>query len=134
MTPATDVWTLAANWSNVSDERVEICDLFDGSTGTNFTQKEFAWGNTTYTWSVNVTDGETWINETYTYTTVSDASGADARYDMNNDGTVDVFDALLTWNKKAGDASYNNLYDVVATHGLIDVFDALNVWSHKSPT
>ena len=55
MTPVTDTWTLFASWTGVSTGRYEF---------TNFTDRrnDFLWGNTTYYWWVNATDGSAWVN------------------------------------------------------------------------
>jgi Beta-propeller repeat len=67
---------------------------------------DWIWGNTPYTWSVNVTDGEYWTNETYTYTT------GGSRYDVNNNNVVNFQDAGLVWVHRASLVPYDGLYDV----------------------
>jgi len=47
------------------------------------------WGNTTYTWSICMTEGVAWTNETYTYTT------GGSRYDVSNNDLVNFQDAGL---------------------------------------
>lgn len=124
MTPKIDQWTLLNSWSNQSTGRFEITNLTDWG-------NDFLWGNTTYTWSINVTDGSSWVNVTYTYTTTAQASGADARYDVNNDNDVDVFDLNSCWSHRDGEAPYDGIYDV-NNDNSIDVFDLNGIWSHRS--
>ncbi|MEA1877240.1 MAG: hypothetical protein U9N86_10285, partial [Bacteroidota bacterium] len=136
MTPTVDIWVEIVNWTNISNQRCTVIDIYNGATGSNFTLREFIWGNKTYNWSVNATDGNIWINKTYTYSTEQTVDGANARLDVNNDDTVDVFDALQSWNNRDGQSTYNGIYDVsVDIQGdspLIDVFDALLIWNRRS--
>ena len=126
MTPSVDVWTEAGTFTDVTNSRVEIENL-----STNFTMKEFLWGNTTYTWTINTTNSYYWINYTYTYTTKENASGANARYDVDNDNSVDVFDLNSVWSHRTGEAVHNDIYNVNADSD-IDVFDLNTVWAGRS--
>ena len=97
--------------------------------------KEFLWGNISYEWAVNVTNGTVWENRSYIYTTEQTVDSANARYDVNNDDTVDIFDCLYVWNNRDGEASYNGIYDVSdggVGNELIDVFDVMYIWNNKS--
>jgi len=88
---------------------------------------DWIWGNTTYTWSVNVTDGKEWTNQTYIYTTLG------SRYDVTNDNKVNYLDALTTWNYRTNNPSgypYDGLYDV-NDDDKINYFDALMVWANR---
>ena len=67
---------------------------------------DWIWGDTIYTWSVNVTDGTLWTNETYTYTT------GGSRYDISNNDLVNFQDAGLVWVHRTSEESYDGLYDV----------------------
>ena len=131
ITPVVDTWQLLSSWNTVDSGRYEVEDLstLNGTT-------EFIWGNTEYTWSVNITNGTSWNNETYTYTTNSIADRADARYDVNNDDMVDIQDALLAWTHRDGQSyEYDGLYDVAHVptgNGAIDIQDALFVWNNRS--
>ena len=126
MTPAAHTWTLAASWSGVDTGRYSIEDLT-----TNFTLKEFIWGNTTYTWSVNVSNATSWVNESYTFTTnATSGDGANARYDVDGDDDVDLFDALYTWNNREFQATYNGIYDF-SLNDRISVQDVLYVWNNR---
>jgi hypothetical protein len=86
---------------------------------------KWRWGDTTYYWYVNVTDGTVWVNETYSYTSGS------SRYDANTDYTVDVFDLSTTWANRAGIETYLGIYDVNAD-SIVDVFDLSAVWANRS--
>ena len=130
MTPTNTGFIKLAEWSGESSGRLEVKNL----NVINTTLKEFIWGNTTYNWTVNVTDGSTWINYSYWYTTKEFASGANARYDMVADDDVDVQDALLTWNNREGIAGYvyNGIYNVAGNDRDVDVQDALTVWNNRN--
>lgn len=126
LTPKTDNWTLLYNWSNDGIGYYSANELT-----TNNATTQFIWGNTEYTWSMNATDGSSWENRTFTYTTLSTASGADARDDVNNDNTVDVFDLNTDWSNRDGLTTYDGLYDVNSDKS-IDVFDLNTIWSNRS--
>lgn len=119
------VWQQAFNWPHGNTNRFEINNLYNGNFST-----QFIWGNTTYYWWVNVTDGVDWVNNSYWYNTIASAGGANARYDVNRDNAVDVFDLNKDWSKRAGQASYDNLYDV-NNDGTVDVFDLNTIWSNR---
>ena len=124
MTPASDTWTQVYFQDAVTNERVEFTTLSTFGVGT-----EFEWGNTTYNWSINLTDGSDWTNLTFDYTTQDVANGANARYDVSNNDDVDGQDCLYIWNNK--DGTYDGIYDV-NDNGDIDGQDVLFVWNNKS--
>jgi hypothetical protein len=70
------------------------------------TTNDWIWGNTIYTWSVNVTDRISWTNETYHFTT------GGSRYDVNNNDIVNFQDAGLVWVHRTSIMPYDGLYDV----------------------
>jgi Periplasmic copper-binding protein (NosD) len=88
------------------------------------TTNEWIWGNTIYKWSVNVTDGLIWTNETYTYTT----SGS--RYDVNNNDIVNFQDAGLVWVHRSSLVPYDSLYDV-NQDGQVNFQDAGLTWVNR---
>ncbi len=92
----TGVWTLL----NL------INDVGNGTYNFIPSGNDWIWGNTTYIWSVYVTDGVAWTNQTFYYTT----SGS--RYDVNNNDLVNFQDAGLTWVHRTSNAPYDGLYDV----------------------
>ena len=64
--------TMTATWrSNSSGSWETFAVNTSISTGTNITQtnSNFSDYNTTYYWSVNLTDGTNWVNDTYSFTT-----------------------------------------------------------------
>lgn len=124
MTPVTDTWTLFASWTGVSTGRCEVTDFtaFDN---------DFLWGNTTYRWSVNVTDGSSWMNRSYSYTTVELANGANSRYDVSNDNWVDGSDLLAAYSHRTGIVSHDGIYDV-NDDNWIDGSDLLAIYAHRS--
>ena len=85
---------------------------------------DWIWGNTTYTWSVNVTDGIFWTNRTFTFTT------GGSRYDVNNDCTVNFIDAGKVWVHRTSQASYDGLYDV-NQDGDVNFVDAGKTWVNR---
>lgn len=119
MTPyPNDVWTELYSWSGLSTSRVEVLGL-SSANGTT----EFIWGGTQYNWSVNVTDGSSWLNRTYYYNTTG------SRYDLDNDSAVFVGDLNTVWAKRS--ATYDNLYDP-DNDGAIFVGDLNTVWANRS--
>ncbi|MBN1280182.1 MAG: carboxypeptidase regulatory-like domain-containing protein [Candidatus Thermoplasmatota archaeon] len=87
-------------------------------------ENDWIWGNTTYRWSVNVTDGVSWTNKTYTYTT------AGARYDVNNNNIVNFQDAGLVWVHRTSSIPYDGLYDVNG-NGVVNFQDAGLTWVNR---
>lgn len=126
MTPyPTDPITEIYNWTGESTGRFEY---------TNFSSdfnNEFKWGNTEYTWYVNATNGTAWSNNTYTYTTIATANGADARLDVDNDNNVFVGDLNSVWASRTGQATYDGIYDV-DNDGNIFVGDLNTIWAGRS--
>ena len=118
MTPVTDTWTQFANWTGVSTQRYEF---------TNFTDmgNDWIWGNTSYQWTVNVTDGSTWLNTSYHYTTTG------SRYDVSNNGDVNVQDLSYTWGNRDGVKPYDGLYDV-NNNEVINVQDLSYIWNSRT--
>jgi len=118
MTPVTDTWTQFANWTNVSMQRCEF---------TNFTAmgNDWMWGNTSYQWSVNITNGSAWSNTSYSYNTTG------SRYDVSNNGVVNVQDLSYTWGNRDGEQPYDGLYDV-NDNGAINTQDLSYIWNNRT--
>lgn len=126
LTGTSHSWDLVNYWSSGGTARYEYTDFT-----TDFTNSEFFFGNTTYTWSVNATNGTTWSNNTYTYTTnTTTPGGANARYDVNNNVEVTIQDALYVWNNRLGEATYNRIYDI-SDNDEVTVQDVLYVWNGR---
>jgi len=87
-------------------------------------ENDWIWGNTTYTWSVNITDGLHCTNETYQYTTKG------SRYDVSNNDIVNFQDAGLVWIHRDGEADYDGIYDVT-NNGEINFMDAGKTWINR---
>ena len=123
MTGTTDTWTLLDSWVDQSSDRFEV-SAFDGN--------DLKWGNTTYTWSVNITIGPgVWVNDTYTFTTIELADGADARFDVNNDDEVKGTDLLVCYAYRDGNGDgylYDGIYDV-NNDGEIKGTDLLQIYA-----
>jgi len=87
-------------------------------------ENDWIWGDTTYTWSVNVTDGTYWTNATYQYTT------GGSRYDVNNNDLVNFQDAGLVWVHRTSEVSYDGIYDV-NQDGQVNFQDAGLTWINR---
>ena len=109
------VWEQLYNWLDISDGIFTYSP--EGSTA-------WLWGNTTYTWSVNVTDGISWTNKTFTFTT------GGSRYDVNNDDKVNFIDAGIVWVHRTTNALYDGLYDV-NQDGKVNFIDAGKTWVNR---
>ena len=129
MTGATDTWTLLDSWTGASSQRFEVTSLESFGRGT-----EFIWGNTTYYWTVNVTDGNIWENRSYWYNTTSTVKGEDARYDVRNDGTdINVLDLSRAWSRRTVSGYYprDDLYNLNGDTS-VNVIDLGRIWSHNT--
>ena len=96
----------------------------NGSYNVTSSGNDWIWGNTTYTWGVNVTDGTAWTNRTYSYTTKG------SRYDVNNNNIVNFQDAGLVWVHRTSITPYDGLYDV-NQDGQVNFQDAGLTWVHR---
>ncbi|MBN1281308.1 MAG: hypothetical protein JXA00_06640, partial [Candidatus Thermoplasmatota archaeon] len=77
--PEDDPIDLAIRWRNHTGGWVTLTSesgVGDGTYEYVPSGNNWIWGNTTYTWSINVTDGYSWVNQTYTFTTMG------SRYDV----------------------------------------------------
>ena len=83
------------------------------------------WGNTTYHWYVNVTDGKIWTNVSYSFTTEG------SRYDINTDNWVDGSDLLLDYAFRTGVKSYYGIYDVNGDD-WVDGSDLLQIYANRT--
>jgi len=133
-----DVYFYFTNYTDTSN----LTEVFKSWTGENTQRFEFTdfgwtprtdwmWGNTKYYWSVNVTDGSTWLNRSFNYMSVASASGKNARYDVQLPlGVLSSADAIKTWASVP--ATYNRVYDVQVPHGVLSSADAQKVWNEVS--
>jgi len=83
------------------------------------------WGATIYYWTVNVTDGLVWINETYSYTTES------SRYDITTSGDIVSSDVSTCWTHRQGQATYDGLYDVDGSGDVVSA-DISLIWANRT--
>ena len=114
-------------WKNHTGEWVTLETYMGVGDGTyNFipSGNDWIWGNTTYTWSVNVTDGTFWTNETYHYTT------GGSRYDVSNNDVVNFQDAGLVWIHRTSEVDYDGIYDV-NQNGVVNFQDAGLTWVNR---
>ncbi len=124
ITPVIPTWTLIQNWSSVNTGRYGISQANLTTFGR---ETEFLLGNTTYNWSVNVTDGSTWVNQTYTYTTNETENNQNMRYDVTNDNAVGFADVSSTW--AASVLPYDRIYDVDGDNA-VGFSDVSLIWSN----
>jgi parallel beta-helix repeat protein len=115
-----DDWITVKNFTGVANGTYEFIPSDDVTIWLN----DWIWGNTTYIWSVNVTDGTFWTNETYQYTT------GGSRYDVNNNDLVNFQDAGLVWVHRTSEVCYDGLYDV-NQDGQVNFQDAGLTWVNR---
>ena len=108
------IWTVLQSFDNVGNGTYNYIPLGN----------DWIWGNTTYTWSINVTDGRSWTNKTFTFST------GGSRYDVNNDNKVNFVDAGIVWVHRTTNAVYDALYDVNGT-GDVTFVDAGLTWVNR---
>jgi len=118
----TPIWNSIGTNTTVTNGTYVCNQTFNNSELFN---TRWRWGGTTYYWYVNVTDGKTWTNETFSYTT------AGSRYDVTTSGDVVFGDAIRVWDYRAGSQPYRGLYDVNAG-GDVTFDDAIDVWDNRS--
>jgi len=116
MSPETNTTSLLKSFSGENTGRIVVDDLASSNATT-----EFIFGHTPYVWYVNMTDGTTWINNTYYYQTINQTVGKDARMDVNGNGLINVQDVsyVLSYYSPPYD---DTIYDV-NWNGLINVQD-----------
>jgi len=124
----SDIMDINFYWKNHEDEwrllKTYISE-YDGKYSF-YPPDESDWllGNTEYIWSVNVTDGYSWTNETYRFTTRG------SRYDVNNDVSVNFQDAGLCWVHRDSVVLYEALYDV-NSDSTVNFQDAGLCWVNR---
>ncbi len=123
MTPVVNTWTLLYNITPPTDPyRFNFTDYTTFGRGT-----EFIWGNTSYTWSINITDGSVWLNQSYIYTTNQTNGGQNMRYDVTNDNAVGFADVSSTW--AASVLIFDGLYDVSGDNA-VGFADVSEIWAN----
>ncbi len=122
-----DLMNIHIKWKNHDGDwgtLESFTNVYNGSYEFLTAGNDWIWGNTTYIWSVNVTDGFNWINETYSYTTIG------SRYDVSNNDVVNFQDAGLCWVHRDTVAPYDGLYDV-NQNGVVNFQDAGLCWVNR---
>jgi len=126
--PDGDTMLVYIRWRNHDGDWVTLETYAGVYNGTyNFvppSENDWIWGDTTYTWSVHVTDGVAWTNETYQYTT------GGSRYDVSNNDLVNFQDAGLVWVHRTSEVPYDGLYDV-NSDGQVNFQDAGLTWINR---
>ena len=91
-------------------EKIVLSEFFEVGNGIYScavpSETDFIYGDTTYIWGVEATDGLDVVTMEFQYKTCG------SRYDVNNDGRVNFADFLLTWMNRDSRAPYNGIYDV----------------------
>jgi len=126
-----DYLSIIFRWLNqtpIINKWDNLCEWNDVNNGTySFTPpiiNDWIWGDTKYTWSVNVTDGSYWTNKTFTFTT------GGSRYDVSNNDIVNFQDAGLCWVNRDSVVDYDGLYDV-NQNGAVNFQDAGLCWINR---
>ena len=126
--PDQDDMKIIIKWKNHLDQWITLCIYDDMPDGTySFappSTNDWIWGNTTYSWSVNVTDGTAWTNQTFIYRT------GGSRYDVSNNGVVNFQDAGLCWVNRDSVVDYDGLFDV-NQNGVVNFQDAGLTWVNR---
>ena len=94
------------------------------------------WGNTFYYWTINITDGQTWTNASYSYRTNATTLSQDARYDIDTDNTIYMFDLNTDYANRyvhggGIGTNYYGIYDV-DNDGNVYMFDLNAIWAHRT--
>jgi len=122
-----DSWTPA--WNSIGINTSVYNGTYNSNQTFNNTDRyntRWRWGATWYTWYINVTDGQVWVNQTFRFKT------AESRYDVYFDNTVNVFDLNTDWTYRTGAGyDYLGVYDVDGDD-TINVFDLNAIWTNKS--
>jgi hypothetical protein len=125
--PEGDTMYVYIRWKNHNNVWVTLENYSEVGNGTyNYVPSgnDWIWGNTMYNWSVNITDGTSWTNESYNYTTEG------SRYDVNNDNKVNFQDAGLVWVHRTSEVPYDGIYDV-NQDGQVNFQDAGLTWVNR---
>ena len=86
---------------------------------------QWRWGATTYYWYANITDGKSWTNQSFTYTT------GGSRYDVAGTGDVVSTDVSWAWNNRQGVKSYLGIYDVDNSGDIVSG-DISLIWANRT--
>ena len=122
----TDTWT--SGWYLIGVNKTVPNGHYWWNQTTNKTDRyctKWRWGGTTYHFWLNLTDGKTWTNESFYFTTPS------SRYDVTTSGDVVATDASKAWAYRTGEASYLGIYDVNGG-GDITATDASLIWANRT--
>jgi hypothetical protein len=128
MTGLTNTWTQVHYNPDVSDERIEYTSL--DTFGTTY---DFYFGNESYNWSINITDGIDWSNLSFTYHTITTVNGQNAQYEVSKNNDINVIDLNRCWTHRtvSDHAPYNRFFDVTRD-GNVNVIDLNRIWSHNT--
>ena len=69
-------------------------------------ENEYIYGDTTYRWGANATDSFNFTTVEFEYKTCG------SRYDVDNNGKVDIFDIFQIWKHRSRKVTYDGLFDV----------------------
>lgn len=120
MTGTSNVTEKVANWTLQSTGYFSYSPLANSTLTT-----QFIWGGSRYYWSVNVTNGTDWINNTYYYTTTG------SKYDVDNSTDVIATDVSVDWAHRSGAATYDGIYDVDWSAD-VTATDASIIWANRT--
>jgi len=129
-TNKTSSWT--ASWNAIGENLTQTNGVYMCNQTFNLSGEyntRWRWGNTTYYWSINITDGKIWVNNTYHYTTDFSRYNVDAYTDYK----VNAIDLSRTWAHRTveGHSSYIGLYDMNADGTIVNVIDLGRIWANR---
>ncbi len=125
-TNKTHTWN--SGWNALGSNLTQTNGTFQCNQTFNNSQwynTRWRWGTTTYYWTINVTDGLVWVNESYWYTTDN------SRYDVTTSGDVVSADVSVCWVHRQGQASYDGIYDVTESGDVVSA-DVSAIWEHRT--
>lgn len=125
--PNDDTMNIQIRWKNHNNQWVTLQTYSNEINGRfNYipSGNDWLWGETTYTWSVNATDGTYWTNKSFSFTT------GGSRYDVSNNDVVNFQDAGVCWVHRDTVAPYDGLYDV-NHNGVVNFQDAGLCWINR---
>ena len=115
------VWNAIGTNSTVTNGAY-MCNQTFNNSGTYNTR--WRWGNTTYYYWINVSDGTIWTNRSYAFRTEN------SRYDVTSSGDVVPADVSVTWIHRTP-STYYGIYDVDGGGDVVPT-DISIIWANKT--
>ncbi len=129
--PDGDIMDLCIEWNTSYGETIWfqcirgiINGTYNVTTDVDYFGNDIIWGNTTYYWSVWLSDGKSTVTKKFQYTT------GGSRYDVSNNDLVNFQDAGLVWVHRTSEVQYDGIYDV-NQDGQVNFQDAGLTWVNR---